>query len=183
MSATTQSVTAEQLLTMPSDGFRYALVKGELRKMSPGNAEHGAIIVRITVPLGAYVLSHNLGEAFGAETGFVLARKPDTVLAPDLAFVRRDRIPSSGLPRTFWEGAPDLVVEVVSPSDTYVEVEDKVDSWLELGARLVWVVNPKRRTVTVHRPSQSPHTLTTNDTLDGEDVVPGFRLSVSTIFA
>lgn len=181
MSATTQSVTAEQLLTMPSDGFRYALVKGELRKMSPSGFDHGVIIGNITGPLQTFVNLHRLGVVCGAETGFLLARQPDTVLAPDVAFVKSERIAERT--QSFWAGAPDLVVEVVSPHDAYVEVEEKVAAWLSFGALLVWLVNSKRRTVTVHRTGQAPRTITISDTLDGEDVIPGFRLAVSTIFA
>ena len=181
MSATTQSVTAEQLLAMPSDGFRYALVKGELRKMSPSGFDHGIVTGNITGPLQTFVNAKRLGVVCGAETGFLLARQPDTVLAPDVAFVKRERIAERT--QGFWAGAPDLVVEVVSPHDAYVEVEEKVAAWLAFGASLVWIVNSKRRTVTVHRPGHAPGTLTSNDTLDGEDVIPGFRLEISTIFA
>jgi Uma2 family endonuclease len=176
-------MTAEELSRLPERTCRSELVRGALRELPFGNAEHGALIMRVAIPLGAYVMSHKLGVVFGAETGFVLTRRPDTVLAPDVAYVRNERIPAAGLPTTFWEGAPDFAVEVVSPSDTYVEVEEKVASWLELGTRMVWVVNPKRRTVTVHRPQQTPSTFAISDTLDGEDVISGFRLPVSTIFS
>jgi Uma2 family endonuclease len=99
MSATTQPMTAEELLLMPRGKFRYELLKGELRKMSPAGSEHGAVIINLTLPLAQHVKANKLGVVFGAETGFKIARNPDTVLAPDIAFVRLERIPESGIPK------------------------------------------------------------------------------------
>lgn len=183
MSTTVQVTTAEELLLMPKDGFRYELVKGELKKMSPAGFEHGAVAVNVAILLGQYVKANNLGVVLAAETGFKLASDPDTVLAPDVSFVRRERIPQSGLPKAFYPGAPDLAVEVVSPGDTRKEVAGKVEDWLAAGSRAVWVINPKRRTVVIHRPQTEAVTLGEMDELDGQDVVPGFRCSVSEIFA
>ncbi len=182
MSTSTKLMTADELFVMPHDGFRYELVKGELRKMSPAGSEHGAIIVKLTVRLGYYVESNNLGVCFGAETGFKLASNPDTVRAPDIAFVKRERIPESGIPKKFWPGAPDLAVEVLSPGDTYEEVDDKVGEWLAAGASAVWVVNPKRRSVSVYRSTAEAIRLSESDELEGQEVVPGFRCKVSEIF-
>src|SRR5436305_8558397 len=183
MSTTLQQVTADELFTMPKDGFRYELVKGELRKMSPAGSEHGAIIVKITIRLGQHVESNGLGVCFGAETGFKIASDPDTVRAPDVAFVRRERVPESGIPKQFWHGAPDLAVGVRSPGDTLDEVEEKVEDWLSAGTRAVWLVSPRRRSVTVcrsmtevTRPSEAEH-------LYGGDVVPGCRRQVSATVA
>ncbi|HEX8353452.1 MAG TPA: Uma2 family endonuclease, partial [Pyrinomonadaceae bacterium] len=117
MTTTLQRSTASELFVMPHDGSRYELVKGELRKMSPSGSEHGAIIINISVLLAQHVKSKKLGVCFGAETGFKIAADPDTVRAPDVAFVRRERIPESGIPKKFWPGAPDLAVEVLSPGD------------------------------------------------------------------
>ncbi|HEX7998423.1 MAG TPA: Uma2 family endonuclease [Pyrinomonadaceae bacterium] len=183
MSTITQSVTAEELLKMPKDGFRYELVKGELKKMSPAGFEHGAVGMTLAMLLAQYVKANNLGVVCLAETGFKIASDPDTVLAPDAAFVRRERLPASGLPKAFWPGAPDLAVEVVSPGDTAKEVAGKVEQWLAAGASAVWVVNPKRLTVTIHRPQIEALTLSEADELDGQDVAPGFRCRVSEIFA
>ena len=183
MITTLQRSTASELFGMPDDGFRYELVKGELRRMSPSGSEHGAIIVNITVLLGQHVKANKLGVCFGAETGFKIASDPDTVRAPDVAFIRRERIPEGRLPRKFWPGAPDLAVEVLSPGDTRREVDEKVADWLEAGARAVWVVNPKRRDVTVYRPMADLARLSEDDELDGGDVVHGFRCKVSEIFA
>src|SRR5918992_440902 len=108
MSTTTQLVTADELFAIPSDGFRYELVKGELRKMSPAGSEHGAVIANITVLVGQHVKANSLGVCFGAETGFKIETDPDTVRAPDLAFVRRGRIPEAGISHGNQPGAPRM---------------------------------------------------------------------------
>jgi Uma2 family endonuclease len=182
MSTTTRLMTADELLRLPRGRFRYELVKGELITMSPAGSEHGAIVVNMTVLLAQHVKANNLGVVFGAETGFKVAENPDTVLAPDVAFISQEHIPESGIPKKYWPGAPDLAVEVLSPGDTAREVEQKVGQWLAAGARLVWTINPKHRTVTVHRSSKDASTLSENDELDENDVVPGFHCRVSEIF-
>jgi Uma2 family endonuclease len=182
MIETLQRSTASELYEMPDDGFRYELVKGVLRRMSPAGSEHGATIVNITVLLAQYVRTKKLGVCFGAETGFKIASDPDTVRAPDVAFVRRERIPESGIPKKFWPGAPDLAVEVISPGDTRREVNEKVADWLEAGAQAVWVINPKQRGVTVYRSVTDVTRVSEGDELDGGEVVPGFRCKVSEIF-
>jgi Uma2 family endonuclease len=175
-------MTADELLRLPRGRFRYELVKGELITMSPSGSEHGVVVVNMTVLLAQHVKAKNLGIVFGAETGFKIAENPDTVLAPDVAFISRERIPESGIPKKYWPGAPDLAVEVLSPGDTAREVEKKVGQWLGAGARLVWTVNPTRKSVTVHRASKDAYTFSEMDELDGEDIVPGFRYRVSEIF-
>lgn len=182
MSTAKALMTAEELFAMPDDGFRYELVKGELRRMPPSGSEHGAIIASFTVLVAQFVKAHALGVVFGAETGFKLASDPDTVRAPDLAFVRREHIPAGGLPKEFWTGAPDLAVEVISPGDRYTEVEEKVHDWLDAGTRMVVVVNPRTRTVTVYRSHTELSRLTESDVLDGGDVLPGFTCPVSELF-
>jgi Uma2 family endonuclease len=182
MSATTQRMTADELFLMKEDGFRYDLVRGELRKMSPPGSEHGAVIARLTVALGKYVEENDLGETFGAETGFKLASDPDTVLGPDLAFVSNEKIPPTGIPVKYWPGAPDLAVEVISPGNTRREIEEKIEEYLAAGVRAVWIVNPKHRTVIVHRANAEPLTLSENDTLDGQDIVPGFQYDIARLF-
>ena len=116
------------------------------------------------------------------EPGFLLTINPDTVRAADVAFVRRERLEGVGRVRGYWDGAPDLAVEVISPNDLYTEVDEKVAEWLEYGTRLVFVVNPRRRTVAVHRPGQPVRILSENDLLDGEDVVPGWTLPTRDLF-
>jgi Uma2 family endonuclease len=179
---TTQQVTADELLSMPKDGFRYELVKGELIKMSPAGSEHGAIIMNLAAPLTMFVKANQLGVVFGAETGFKIATGPDTVRAPDIAFVRRERIPESGIPKKFWPGAPGLAVEVLSPGDSFEEVAEKGADWLNAGASAVWIVSPKRRNVTIYRSPTDMKILSENDVLEGQEVVPGFSCKVAEIF-
>ena len=182
MTTTPQILTAEDLWRLPNNQRR-ELVKGELRTMAPAGFEHGAVITNVAFLLARHVKAGRLGVVLGAETGFVISRNPDTVRGADVAFVSTARLPQGSLPTSYFPGAPDLAVEVVSPSDTMVEVEDKVDDYLAGGTKMVWVVNPRRKTVTVYRPQASPHLLGQADTLTGDDVVPGFSCGVSEIFA
>lgn len=182
MSTTTQSMTADELLKLPRGRWRYELVRGELRTMSPAGDEHGLVIMKLGVPLGHHVQTNNIGVVYGAETGFRIATDPDTVRAPDIAFISRERFEQTGVYKGYRPGAPDLAVEVLSPGDTAEEVEEKVAEWLAAGARAVWVLSPKRRTVTVHRSPKDIKILTEQDELDGADVVPGFRCRVADIF-
>ena len=183
MSSTiTNMVTADELLAMTDDGFRYELVKGELIRMPPPGHVHGIVAMSVAGPLYQHVKGNNLGVVYAAETGFLIHQNPDTVRAPDAAFVRQERIDETGLVKGYWVGAPDLAVEVVSPGDTVGEVEEKVAEWLNAGTRMVWVVSPKLRTVTVYHSLIDVVMLTENDTLDGSDVVPGFRIALAEIF-
>jgi Uma2 family endonuclease len=175
-------MTAEELERLPADGWRYELVRGELRKMPPVGFEHGGSTGRFYASLAVYVWSHKLGEVVVGEPGFLLTVAPDTVRAPDVAFVSQERWEAAGRVRGYWRGAPDLAVEVISPNDLYTEVDDKVATWLEHGVRLVFVVNPRRQTVAVHRPGQPVRILAGDDLLDGEDVVPGWTLPVGDLF-
>jgi Uma2 family endonuclease len=182
MNTTTQLMTAEELLALPRGRSRYELVKGELRQMSPAGHEHGRIGMQLAVPLGYYVQSQKLGKVYLAETGFKIQSNPDTVRAPDVAFIRQARVEQADSTAGYWPGAPDLAVEVTSPGDTVRQVEEKVTEWLEAGARMVWVVSPKLKTVTVYRSLTNIITLTEKDTLDGGEVVPGFQIPVAEIF-
>ena len=181
VSTATQLMTADELLRMPRDGFRYELVKGELKQMPPAGFEHGVTIVDVCTPLDNFVREHVLGVVTGAETGFQIESDPDTVRAPDVAFVSAARLPRERV-RGYFPGAPDLAVEVVSPGDTVQEVDDKVAEWLEAGARLVWVVRPSRKTVEVHRADGTVSLLGARDELSGESEVPGFSLPVARVF-
>jgi len=182
MMTTTTPVTAEQLARMPYDGSRYELIAGELKLMVPAGWEHGAVGGRLHSLLGHHVMEHRLGEVFEGETGFLLARDPDTVRAPDVAFVGKGRFAAAPLQDAYWPGAPDLAVEVVSPGDTQREIDEKVKGWLDAGAAMVWVANPAWRTVTVYRSASDIKTLTEKDELTGEDAVPGFRCRVAELF-
>ena len=183
MTTQVQLMTADELLALPRGQFRYELINGELKKMSPAGQKHGRITVRLTVPLAKHVRDRQLGEVYAAETGFKLKSNPDTVRAADIAFVGKERLRILGETESYWPGAPDLAVEVNSPSDTVLEVEKKVMEWLEFGSRLVWVVSSKLHTVTVYRSLTEIVVLTENDTLDGGDVVPGFQIPIAEIFA
>ena len=181
-SAITKLTTADELLAMPDDGYRYELIEGELIRMSPAGDEHGWIIMRISSPLFVHVEAHSLGKVYGAETGFLIQQNPDTVRAPDVAFVRKERVDATGRITGYRTGAPDLAVEVNSPSDRKREIHNKVTEWLAAGSRLVWVVDPKTRTITVYRSLSDVETLSEKDLLEGEGVVPGFRIEVVKIF-
>lgn len=183
MNVTIQPMTAEQLFWMPDDGYRYELVKGELRKMTPAGSKHGSIGIHLALALAQYVEANHLGEVFGPDTGFVLAESPDTVRAPDVAFVRKERIPAGELTEKFWPGAPDLAVEVISPSDTLYELDEKIEEYLTKGVRVVWVVNPRNRTVTVYSSQTGPRILKENDVLDGGEILPGFYYNISKLFS
>jgi Uma2 family endonuclease len=182
MATTVRIMTADELLRLPEDGFRYELVRGELRQMAPAGHKHGRIVLNVTTPLDQHVRAHSLGAVFAAETGFKLAADPDLVRAPDVAFVRRERLADAEAAEGYWPGAPDLAIEVISPSDIYTEVEEKVIDWLGAGARMVVVVNPRKRTITVYRSLTEIAILTENDVLEGRDVVPGWAIPVKEIF-
>ena len=175
MATTPRLMTGDELAALPDDGMRHELVRGELTTMVPPGFEHGRIAGRLGARLGAHVLDERLGEIV-SESGYVLEREPDTVRAPDVAFVSAGRDLTGA---TFPAAVPDLVAEVVSPGDRYGEVDEKTEAWLAAGARMVLVVNPRRRTVEVHRPGRPMRTLAEHDTLDGEDVVAGWRLELA----
>ncbi len=185
MTIETRHTTAEELLRMPDDGFRHELVRGELRKMTPAGNKHGYVTMNLSGPLHRHVKENGLGRVYTAETGFLLARNPDTVRAPDVAFVSHARLEEVGEVEGFWPGAPDLAVEVISPSDTHTEVIGKALSWLDAGCRMVLAVDPSRRTVTVYRALDDIRILKgeAGETLDGADVVPGWSLPVAELFA
>ena len=183
MEATVKTLfTAEDLWQLPEGGRWYELVKGELIEMTPPGGRHGKIALRLGRYLQTHVDAHRLGEVM-VESGFLLASQPDTVRGPDISFAAAERVPSEGLPEGFFPGAPDLAVEIVSPGDTDVEVQDKVMDYLTHGTRRVWVVRPRQRTVTVHRPDGTARLLQGKDVLDGEDVVPGFTFLLQELFA
>jgi len=180
MSAVDQITTAEQLLKAPGLG-RCELVRGELVMTSPSGFEHGRVVMRISGPIFEFVERHALGVLSGAETGFQISRDPDTVRAPDVAFLKADRVPATAI-RGFFPGPPDLAVEVLSPDDRAGEVLAKVKDWLEAGCRRVWVADPATRTVTVYRSLSEIIVLGEADTLTGDDLLPGFKASVAEIF-
>lgn len=178
-----QTITAQQLLQLPDDGYRYELVAGELLRMPPAGAEHGGIALNIGALLRAHVKARNLGMTCAAETGFVLQRNPDLVRAPDVSFVATARFPAEGIPRGYWPTAPDLAVEVVSPNDRSEDVQGKVAEYLSAGTRMVWVVYPKTQMVFVYRSPSAVQALNADEEISGEDVVPGFSCRVEEFFS
>ena len=182
MTTTTQPVTAEELLNMPDDGFRYELIRGELRKMPPAGHIHGEYALSIGASLQTHAKATGLGKTYAAETGFRLESDPDHVRAPDAAFVRRDRAEEAREAPGFFPGPPDVAVEVISPTDRYTEVEEKVADWLAAGTLAVIVVDPRRRTVKVHCSPTDVVALTESDVLSVGEVVPGWQMAVRDIF-
>ena len=180
--ATTRLVTLEDIANLP-DGYRYDVIRGELYTMPPAGEGHGSYANEIAWRVSAYADRHGLGRGYVAETGFRLADSPLTLVCTDFAFVRQARLVDGGQRVAFSDTVPDLVVEVVSPSDFPKLVHDKIQAYMRAGVSLLWVVDSRQRTITVHRPEREARVLSTVDELDGEDVLPGFRLPVATIFA
>lgn len=180
--ATTKLMTADELEQMPDDGYRYDLVRGELIRMAPAARRSGRVELTFGRHLGNFASPRGLGEVYGAETGFILARDPDIVRAPDVAFVRADRLTPDMDEDKFVPVPPDIAVEVISPSDRARDVLTKVRDYLDAGVPLVLVINPRRLTVAVHTPGATVRVLREGDELDGGDVLPGFRLAVADIF-
>ena len=174
-------LTAADLLRISSSGKRCGLVKGVLTEMTPSGARHGRVAMRIGRILAEYVGRQSLGEVFAAETGFRIYRDPDTVRAPDAAFVSAERPPEE-LPERYLDLAPDLAVEVISPSDSATEVQAKVESWLRAGVRLVWVVYPSTKSVVVYTGLDHGRVLTEEDDLSGQPALPGFACPVKELF-
>jgi Uma2 family endonuclease len=181
MKETARPVTAEELARLPRNGMRRELVRGEVREMPPNGGEHGAATATVTIRLGSFVSKRRLGQLFGAETGFLIGREPDTVLGPDCGFVSAERLPQP-IPKKFLPLAPDLAVETLSPEDRPREVREKVARWLAGGTRMVWVLDPDRCRVSVHRPGAEPRSFEAEDILEGEEVLPGFKVRVADLF-
>lgn len=175
-----QALSATDLARLPATVGRRALVRGELVEMAPPGAEHGEIAVRLASRLAALVEREGLGVV-RVESGYVLARDPDTVRGPDVSFVRHERLPSVAARRGFHEGPPDLAVEIVSPGDRPAQVAAAVRDYLAAGTPLVWVVDPRMRLITVHQGAQRTR-LRDGDRLDGTDVLPGLEIDVREIF-
>jgi Uma2 family endonuclease len=182
VTATPVIITADELLHMPDDGMRHELVRGEHRMMPPPGFEHGRVAAIVGRLLGDHADQNDSGVTVAAETGFLLASDPDTVRAPDAAFISKERAEAVGNTAKYWPGAPDLAVEVVSPSDTFHEVQDKALEWLAAGTIAVLVLDPPKRTATVYRGQGEAHVHSGEETLDLSDAVPGFTVAVAELF-
>jgi Uma2 family endonuclease len=178
----TLTTSAEELWDLPHDGMRRELVEGRLLVMSPAGFEHGRVAATANRLLSVHVHATGTGVTLAAETGFLLASDPDTVRAPDVAFVARARVEAAGRTVRFWPGAPDFALEVVSPGDTLQEVLAKAQSWLAAGTKAVLVLDPAERAATVYRAGRDPQTSTDGE-LDLSDAVPGWRVSVAGFFS
>ncbi len=174
--------TADKLASMPDDGNRYELIRGELRMMSPADGRHGRVAVRINKILAIHVDDNLLGATFAAETGFKITVDPDTVRAPDAAFVTQDKIDQLEDDTGYLPFAPDLAVEVVSPNDSFASVENKAFSWLHAGTELVLIVEPESKTIHSYRSKTSISVNGVGDEIDASDVVPGWVFKVADAF-
>lgn len=179
---TPRPTTVSDIERMGADGQRQELIDGVLQEKVPVSGRHGEIEFEIGGPLHAHVKRNGLGRVYPSDTQFVILRDPDVIHTPDIAFVRADRLPPEDVREGIMPLAPDLVVEVISLNDRYVEVIEKVDRYRRADVALVWLVQPRRRAVEVHLLGQEPRLLRESDALDGGDLIPGFRLSVAEIF-
>jgi Uma2 family endonuclease len=175
-------LTVEDLYELPDTGALHELAAGALLSEPPPGGEHGRVEATLTILLGTFVRKRHLGVIYAGDTGFILARSPDTVRAPDLAFVTAERARALGRTPGHLPVAPDLAVEVVSPHDRPGDIHAKVADYLAAGTRLVWVLDPATECVRAYRSLFAPALLTDADELDGGDVVPGFRVKVSELF-
>jgi Uma2 family endonuclease len=174
-------ITAEQLAGINDGRHRFELIEGRLVVMEPGGWAHGMVSMSATLPVANWIAEQGLGRSFVAETGFIIKRNPDTVRAPDFAFVREERIPGK-LSKGFFEIAPDFAIEVISFDDTPREVHDKARQWIEAGVGEVWVVDPKKQTLTVYLPGQDSHELTPGDRVKASGLLTGFTYPVAKFF-
>jgi len=180
--STTALFTLADVEALPDDAHRYDVIRGELIRLAAATFKHGESADEFHFSLGLFVRRHGSGRVYSAETGFLLSHDPLTIVCPDVAFVLAERIPPDDADDGYFPGPPDLAVEIRSPSETGPGVVRKVDAYLDGGTVLVWYADPPRRVVVVHRAGRAPITRGDGDTLDGEDVLPGFQLAVSDVF-
>jgi Uma2 family endonuclease len=173
-------LTDEELLRLPRDGPKYEVVDGELR-VSPAGAQHERVVARLLIRLGTFVEQHGLGEVLGSNLLYVLPS--GNKRAPDVSFVAAGRFTAEARVEVFPRLVPDLAVEVLSPNDRTRAVLDRVGEYLEAGVRLVWVIDPLNRRAAVHRSASEAREIPATASLDGEDVVPGFRCPLQALFA
>jgi Uma2 family endonuclease len=179
---TVQRLTAESFFELGVPGVRSELIDGEVVRMGPAGGEHGIVAMRIGARLLDFVEANGLGVVCAAETGFLVRHDPDTVRAPDAAFVSRARLGGGRPPKKFWPFAPDLAVEVISPNDGSEAIRERVADWLAGGARAVWLVEPARGAVHVHRSPTDVRTFERGDVLTGDDILPGFTCPIADLF-
>ena len=174
-------LTADDLLALEKLGKSTELVRGRLIVREPPSTYHGSVQSILNILVGSYVRTHALGAVFGQDTGFKIASNPDTVRAPDLAFVDRARVAQIGR-RGYAALAPDLVAEILSPGDRPGELLTKVGEWIEAGVRLVWVIDPERRVATLYRDDGDVMTVSSDGDVHGDAVLPGFSFRLAELF-
>ena len=174
-------MTVEEFAEITEDG-KFDLIDGELWYVSPTQFNHGETTPDVAGFIWEHVRRHKLGKVYSGEFGFRLHPGLRIVLCPDVAFVRSERAPRRGICKGFFQGAPDLAVEVISPSERPGDVSTKVGKYLDHGTRLVWCVYPEKELVVVHGATEPPMVLHRSDTLTGGDVLPGFALPLATLF-
>lgn len=175
-------LTVEDLYDLPDDGMKYELQGGMLVSEPLPGSRHGRVALQVGALLHAHVRQAKLGVVFSNDSGFILSRSPDTVRGPDVSFVSRERYENSKDVVRAFPGAPDLAIEVLSPSNTPAAIHAKVADYLAAGTRCVWVIDPESESVVVYRSLLSPCVLTETDVLECDDVIPGFRASVAELF-
>jgi len=180
MSPVQHLCTAEQFRNAPGNEHS-ELIRGEVVDVAPSGFEHGSISNNLGRLLGNFVVENRLGVVTGSEAGYLIGRDPDTVRAPDIGFVRQERLGEAPIPG-FFPGPPDLAVEVLSPNDLASELLAKVHDWLDSGCRAVWVVDPRAKTVTIYEPGRPVWALGKAGRIESPDLLPGFSLSVADIF-
>lgn len=176
-------MTATDLLTTSKDGQRYELLDGELRAMSPAGNQHGKIAMALGFRLAAFAQENGLGAVYAAETGFLIQQDPDTVRAPDVAFITQARLDEVGPVDGYWPGAPDIVAEVVSPNDRFSDTEQKALHWLQAGSKIVWVVDPAQTHVTEYRGVSEIRILGSDEKLIAPQLLPNWEVQIAELFA
>jgi Uma2 family endonuclease len=183
MATTEKLLTAEEFEQLPDDGKHYELIDGELREMAPTVNWHGEVEINLGTLLNVHVRAQRLGRVSCGVVLYIVRRTPDRVRAADITFIRQERVPPLEARQHIMEVIPDLVVEILSKSDTIEEITDRIDDWLNAGVQMLWIIDPFRHSVTIYQPGHDAVLLGERATLEGDLVVPGFRCSVAEIFA
>ncbi len=178
----TALMTAEELLQLPDDDVRHELINGELITMPVPRLPHGRIEARLGVPLTQFVWDHDLGEVYIGDSGFQLTWNPDTVVGPDISFISKVRLAQAGDVKGYWQGPPDLAVEIYTPEYRPGKISERVSRLFNAGTKQVWIVHLKHSKVTVYRSPSDTTTFSGSDYLEAQDLFPGFRISLARIF-
>ena len=174
-------LTADDLLRLYSKGVRGELIRGVLHETMPAGLRHGEIVGNLLALIWVHIRPNRVGRVFGSDSGVLLETDPDTVREPDIAYVSAERLPLDADLDGYCPVAPDLVVEIKSPSDSERVVDDKATMWLDFGVRMALVINPETGTIRVRQPDLPTAVLTLDDTLEGGEVLPGFSCGVREI--